>query len=96
MRWSRYKSAGPVLSASEVGQFAFCRQAWYLARRGARVDARGQERLLTGIAAHRKIGRRTDQLIATERMRSNVSIAIALTVGVVLLMLVVRVWVGGA
>jgi hypothetical protein len=79
-----------------VGQFVFCREAWYLARQGVPVDAEGEERLLAGVVAHRRIGRRTDQVVRVERVRGKVLTGLAVMVGVVLLVVVTRVWVGGA
>jgi hypothetical protein len=57
------------LSASEIGQFAFCPQAWYLARCDIPVDAEARVRLEAGTRAHRRIGRRTDLIRAGEAIR---------------------------
>ncbi|HEY1293609.1 MAG TPA: hypothetical protein VGJ60_11040 [Chloroflexota bacterium] len=58
-----------TLSASEIGQFAFCPQAWYLARCDIPVDAEASVRLEAGTRAHRRIGRRTDLIRAGDVIR---------------------------
>jgi len=58
-----------VLSASEIGSFVFCWEAWYLERAGAARTSAGVRRLQAGIDAHRQIGRRTDNLRALEWLR---------------------------
>ena len=60
--------ASRTLSASELGQFAYCPQAWFLARCDIPVDVQGRLRLEAGTQAHRHIGRRTDLLRASERI----------------------------
>jgi hypothetical protein len=59
----------PVLSASEIASFAFCRQAWYLGRQNVARSAAGAENLAKGIAAHQHVGARADRLRAIERTR---------------------------
>ncbi len=54
--------ARPYLTASEIGTFGFCRQAWYLERCGVAVTARAQRLRVKGARAHQAIGRRTDQV----------------------------------
>jgi len=49
-----------VLTASEIGSFAYCEEAWLLQRAGAPRDADGGRRLEEGTLAHRGIGRKTD------------------------------------
>ncbi len=49
-----------VLTASEIGSFAYCEEAWALQRAGAARDADGARRLEEGTFAHRGIGRKTD------------------------------------
>ena len=53
---------GPYLSASEIGAFVYCPQAWYLQRIGAERSAAGELRLGAGTRAHQQIGRQTDRL----------------------------------
>jgi hypothetical protein len=61
--------AVPVLTASEIAEFVFCRQAWHLSRQGAPRDTDGNQRLLTGSASHRFIGRTTDHIGTLTRVR---------------------------
>jgi hypothetical protein len=63
------RTALPVLTASEVGTFVFCPEAWYLQRRGARQSAPAEKRLDMGIRAHREIGRVTDRVLEVESAR---------------------------
>ena len=58
-----------TLTASEVGAFVFCPEAWYLQRRGVRQAATAEERLQSGIRAHRQIGRETDRVRGVESAR---------------------------
>ena len=52
----------PVLSASEIGAFTFCPEAWYLQRRGVARNDLAEARLAAGTHAHRRLGQRTDDL----------------------------------
>lgn len=58
-----------TLSASEIGEFAFCPQAWFLARCDIPVDEQARLRLDAGTRTHRRIGRRTDLLRASEQVK---------------------------
>ena len=62
--------ASPVLGASEIGEFGFCPQAWFLSRCDIPLDAEARFRLQHGSRAHRRIGRRTDLLRTAETLRS--------------------------
>jgi hypothetical protein len=72
-----------VLSASEIGSFVFCPEAWYLERAGATRSRAGAQRLQAGIDAHRQIGRRTDNLRAFEWLRQVLLAAILVLVVIV-------------
>jgi CRISPR/Cas system-associated exonuclease Cas4 (RecB family) len=50
----------PTLTASEIGTFAFCPQAWYLQRMRAPATRAAEERRRIGSDLHRKIGSQTD------------------------------------
>jgi hypothetical protein len=78
-----------VLSASEIGTFAFCEEAWLLQRAGAVRGAEGLRRLEEGTLAHRRIGRKTDRVRHTDRMQRIVLLAI-----LVLMLVVALEWVG--
>src|SRR5690349_7694857 len=56
-KWPR---ARLVLTASEIGAYTFCPQAWYLQRHEQPRSRVGEERLRSGAAAHRSIGQRVD------------------------------------
>ena len=62
-------AGGPYLSASEIGSFVYCPEAWWLRRHGNAPDADAMERLRAGSLAHRRIGRATDRLVATDAIR---------------------------
>ena len=51
-----------TLTASEIGSFAFCPQAWHLQRNGRPHLQQATTQQNVGIAAHRQIGRRVDLL----------------------------------
>ncbi len=59
----------PILSASEIANYAFCAQAWYLGRQNVGQNAGGAERLVAGTVAHRQIGARVDRVRAIELVR---------------------------
>ena len=69
-----------VLSASEIGSFVFCPEAWYLERAGAPRAPAGAQALRAGIAAHHQIGRKTDNLRALEWLRQVLLAAILVLV----------------
>jgi hypothetical protein len=66
--------ASRTLSASEIGEFGFCPQAWFL---GRSLDEEAQLRLEAGTRAHQRIGRQTDLLRASERVKTCLLISIA-------------------
>lgn len=67
----------PVLTASEIGSFVFCKQAWFLQRCGVSVAPEAELRLAAGSGAHRAIGRRADVLRAAGTAQRVVLVAIA-------------------
>ncbi len=75
-----------VLSASEIGEYAYCPQAWYYRRAGIQVSRTARLRRQEGNRVHRQIGRHTDSMRATDVARSA-----ALTCCFLLLLLLV-VW----
>ena len=72
-----------TLSASEIGAYAFCPQAWYLQRCRLPVTAETETRREAGSRAHRAIGRQTDLVRTAGALQTVLLIAI----GVVLLLL---------
>ena len=51
-----------VLRASDIGEYTFCPEAWYLNRHQAGRSVVAKERLAMGVRAHRRIGERTDRV----------------------------------
>ena len=74
----------PVLTASEIGAFAFCPQAWYLQRCGDPVTPEAAARRRAGQRAHRALGRQTDALRAAELGQRLLLVAILVLVATVL------------
>ena len=69
--------ASPTLCASEIGEFAYCRQAWFLGRCNIPLDEQARLRLEAGTRAHRRIGRRTDALRTTEQVSTALLVVMA-------------------
>ena len=67
---------GPYLSASEIGSFVYCPEAWYLERYGIPPDAATMERLRVGNVAHQRIGHATDRLVGLDKLRRGLLIAL--------------------
>jgi hypothetical protein len=76
---------GPYLSASEIGSFVYCPEAWYLQRVGAERSAASELRLGAGTRAHQRIGRQTDRLRDLGNARRWLLATIVLLAGVLLL-----------
>jgi len=72
-----------VLTASEIGTFAFCEEAWLLQRAGAARDADGGRRLEEGTRAHHGIGRKTDGVHRADRAQ-RVVLLVVLALGLIL------------
>lgn len=73
-------NAVPILSASEVSEYVFCPEAWYLSRHGVVGNAKGAQNRKTGIAAHRSIGLETDRLLGLQRLERALLLAIVVVV----------------
>jgi hypothetical protein len=67
---------GRYLSASEIGRFVYCPEAWFLEHCGVPPDGKAMQRLRQGSVAHRQIGRITDQLVNTDAVRRGLLIAL--------------------
>ena len=78
----------PVLTASEIGAYTFCGEAWYLRRRQVPGADFGERRLQQGAIAHRQIGMRTDHLRRVERLRA------ALLAAMIILLAIIAVQLG--
>ena len=79
-----------TLSASEIGAYAFCPQAWFLQRCRLPVTAETAARRQARSRAHREIGHQTEVVRAADALQTVLLIAI----GVLLLLLVAVVWRG--
>jgi hypothetical protein len=66
----------PTLSASEIGAYTFCPQAWYLQRCRVPVTAETGARRRAGSRRHRAIGRQTDLVRAAGALRLVLLLAI--------------------
>jgi hypothetical protein len=76
-----------VLTASEIGTYAFCPQAWYLQRRHVLRSVAAEHRLAQGSATHERIGRRTDDVRLVERVQWLVLLfGLLLATGIVVLL----------
>ena len=69
-------SARHYVTASEVGNFAYCAESWYLERFGVVPDGDAIRRLRDGSSDHRRIGRSTDRLASTEVLRRTILIGL--------------------
>jgi hypothetical protein len=76
-----------TLSASEIGAYTFCPQAWYLQRCRVPVSAETGARRRAGSRRHRDIGRQTDLVRAAGALQ----LVLLLAIGVALALLVVLV-----
>src|SRR6266545_1645866 len=74
-----------TLSASEIGAYTFCPQAWYLQRRRVPVTPEADARRQAGSGVHHAIGRQTDAVRAAGAAQAVLLVAI----GVMLLLLAV-------
>ena len=54
---------GPYLTASEIGTFVYCPEAWVLDRLGTPQDPSSENRRISGSSVHRRIGRRADRIV---------------------------------
>ena len=59
----------PILSASEIGAYAFCPESWYLQRSGRPISAEAEGWRERGRRAHRRIGLLTFLLVLAELVR---------------------------
>lgn len=72
-----------TLSASEIGVYAFCPQAWFLQRCRLPVTAETEARRRAGSQTHREIGWQTDLVRAASAAQS----VLLLAIGAILLLL---------
>ncbi len=67
-----------TLSASEIGAYAFCPQAWFLQRCRLPVTADAQARRQAGSRSHREIGLQTDLVRASGAVQTLLLIVIVI------------------
>jgi len=60
-------SRSNIITASEIGQYAYCPVSWYLKRSGAPMESPG---LVRGIAEHERAGGRLRLVARRERASS--------------------------
>ena len=70
-------TTSPVLSASEIGEYVFCPQAWHLQRQQAGRTLSSTRNLDRGRLAHRGIGQRVDRIRRTEWLQRTLLLLIA-------------------
>ena len=75
----------PYLSASEIGAFVYCPQAWHLQRRGTARNVAGTRNLERGTFEHRRIGGRADRVRGLVRLRRVTLLLIAILLAGLLL-----------
>lgn len=78
--WQLAPDPSWMLSASEIGAFTFCPQAWYLQRCRVPVTAETDARRRAGSRRHREIGRQTDLVRAAGALQVVLLIAIGLVI----------------
>jgi hypothetical protein len=83
-RLMRPSDRGRYLSASEIGSFVYCPEAWYLERHGIPPDAGTMERLRAGSVAHRRIGHATDRLVGLDKLRRGLLVVLIVVALVIL------------
>jgi hypothetical protein len=81
---SRTEGEQPYLTASEVGQFTYCPEAWYLQRFGFSPDGDAMQRLRDGTRQHERIGRTTERIVDTDALRRRLLIIIVALAALVL------------
>ena len=69
---------GRYLTASEIGSFVYCPEAWYLQRFGVAPDEGALARLRAGGLAHQQIGRRTETLVGIDAVRRGLLLVVVL------------------
>ncbi|MDP9352091.1 MAG: hypothetical protein M3P51_11190 [Chloroflexota bacterium] len=75
----------PWVSASELGRWAYCEQAFFLARSGVPGSSASVERMRKGARTHRELGRRAD----TARHAGTIERALLVGAAVCALLLVI-------
>jgi hypothetical protein len=73
---SQAEAPRPYITASEVGNFAYCPESWYLQRAGHRPDAVATRRLRDGTRQHERIGRTTERIVDTDALRRGVLVIV--------------------
>lgn len=79
---SKARAKKPIIRASEIGSYVYCRRAWWLKRTAGFEPAGKEEIFARGIAAHERHGRLVQRASWQRR-----AALILLAVGIVLLLL---------
>ena len=74
----------PYLTASEVGQFTYCPEAWYLQRFGHKPEGHAMQRLHDGTRQHERIGRTAERIVDTDALRRGLLIILAVLAALLL------------
>jgi hypothetical protein len=73
---SETEASRPYITASEVGDFTYCPESWYLQRFGHSPDAGARQRLRDGTHQHERIGRTTARIVDTDVVRRGVLVIV--------------------
>ena len=72
------------ITASEVGDFTYCPESWYLRRFGHSPDADAMQRLHDGTRQHERIGQTTELIADTDALRRGLLIILAVLAALLL------------
>jgi hypothetical protein len=81
---SRTEGDQHYVTASEIGQFTYCPEAWYLQRFGYSPDRDAMQRLRDGTRQHERIGRTTERIADTDALRGGLLILALALAGLLL------------
>jgi hypothetical protein len=77
---SRTELTRAYITASEIGDFTYCPESWYLRRFGHVPDPEAIEVLRDGTRQHERIGRTTERIVHTDALRRGLLILVLVLV----------------
>ena len=81
---SRTEAQRHYLTASEVGDFTYCPESWYLRRFGHVPDAETSHDLRDGTRQHERIGRTAERIVDTDALRRGLLIILVVLAALLL------------